>query len=132
MYPPSSIRADFVLPPRSGQCTVLVTGAASASQDLRLCANQTVDASKANQKKKGLPGAVIEFVFIGKDGYANFTTAAGTMDSTATGVNAANAGPIFKDGVHYTAQLEELVDNFINFQTPGGAATLCIWQRSPY
>lgn len=130
MFPEATRQADFVLPPLAGQISAINVTTASVSQDLSLCGNQTRDASQKQSADIGLVGLYVTFQADAGDVYYNFSAAAGTVDDTARGVNAANAGMKIPSGSAIDVKVTAAT-KFINFKTASGAAVLRFAPTSP-
>ena len=131
-----SVLADFIVPPRAGQISVLAVTSSAASQDLRLLGNQTGNMGAANTQTTGAPGHYVTFLADTEDVYVNFgvsqaavTTANAPVIAT-TGVNAASACFRIVKDTQLQVFLEAGVDNFIGY-IGAGNGNLRVFISSP-
>jgi hypothetical protein len=131
----ATVQSNFITPPRAAQCAALAVTTTAANQDLRLIGLQTPDITTSNPGPVvGLPGHFARFFADGGDVYLLFSPAAlagGNVPASATtGVNAAGVCAKIASGTFEDFKLEMGVDNFVNYVTASGTATLRIFQSS--
>ena len=131
-------QGDWLTPPRAGQISVYSVTSTTASQDLRLCGQQTPNISSPTQQVPGLPGHYVALQADGGDVYiitgptAASVTGANAPSSTAAGTNA--TGGCVKIPSGFTAQFKPSVtlDWFLGYVTSAGnTATIRIFQVGP-
>lgn len=129
-------QANNAVPPRAGLVSVLATSTTAASQDLRLCGNQSLNATNnATEQPAGLPGHWVRFEAVTADcgivlGPTSASVTGGNVPSlAASGVNATGACVRIPAGQYREFRLAQGVDVFLGY-VASGAGQLIVTQVS--